>query len=45
MDLQINILTEMIVALGALLGLSADLLKSPKIVMKNIANVHRKHTV
>ena len=42
---QTNILTEMIVALGApvLLGSIVDLF--PKIVMKNIANLHRKHDV
>ena len=34
MVLHIDILTEMIVALGALLGSIVDLLKSPKIVMK-----------
>ena len=47
MGLQIYILTEMIVALGALVlpGSIVDLLISPKIVMKNIANMHRKHDV
>ena len=37
----------MIVALGALvlLGSIVDLLMFPKIVMKNIANMHRKHDV
>ena len=45
MGRQTNILTEMIVALGApvLLGSIVDLF--PKIVMKNIANLHRKHDI
>ena len=45
--LQIDILIEMIVALGALvlLGSIVELLMFPKIVMKNIANMHRKHDV
>ena len=45
--LQINILTEMVVALGALalLGSIVDLLIYPKIVMKNIAYMHGKHHV
>ena len=34
---QIDILTEMDVALGALLGSIVDLLIFPKIIMKNIA--------
>ena len=44
---QIDILTEMIVALGALvlLGSNVDIFIFPKIVMKNIANLHRKHDV
>ena len=44
---QIDILTEMIVALGApvLLGSNVDLLIFPKIVKKNIANLHRKQDV
>ena len=45
MGLQIDILTEMIVALGAPLDSIVDLLIFPKIVMKNIANMHRKHDV
>ena len=47
MGLQINILTEMVVALGALalLGSIVDLLIYPKIVMKNIAYMHGKHHV
>ena len=45
MGLQIDILTEMIFALGALLGSIVDLFIFPKIVMKNIANMHRKHDV
>ena len=47
MGRQTNILTEMIVALGALelLGSIVDLLIFPKIVMKNIANLHRKQDV
>ena len=45
MGLQIDILTEMIVALGALLDSIVDLLIFPKIVMKNIANMHRKHEI
>ena len=42
--LQIYILTQMIVALDALvfLGSILDLLIFQKIVMKNIANMHRK---
>ena len=45
--LQINILTEVLVALGALvlLGSIVNPLMFPKIVMKNIANKHRKHDV
>ena len=45
--LQIDILIEMLVALGALvlLGSIVNLLMFPKIVMKNIANMHRKHDV
>ena len=35
----------MIVALGALLGSIVDLLMFPKIVIENIANMHRKHDV
>ena len=35
----------MIVALSALLDSIVDLLIFPKIVMKNIANMHRKHDV
>ena len=45
LGLQVDILTEMDVALGALLGSIVDLLIIPKIVMKNIANMHRKHDV
>ena len=45
LGLQIDILTEMDVALGALLGSIVDLILFPKIVMKNIANMHRKHDV
>ena len=47
MGLQFNILTEMILALGALvlLGSNVDLFIFPKIVRKNIANLHRKHDV
>ena len=45
LGLQIDILTEMDVALGALLGSIVDLILFPKIVMKNIANMHRKHNV
>ena len=46
-SLQIDILTEMLVALDALvlLGSIVDLLMFPKIVIKNIANMHRKHDV
>ena len=45
--LQIDILIEMLVALGAflLLGSIVNLLMFPKFVMKNIANMHRKHNV
>ena len=45
--LQIDILIEMLVALGAflLLGSIVNLLMFPKFVMKNIANMHRKHDV
>ena len=45
--LEINILTEMIVASGALvlLGSIVDLLIFPKIVMKSIIDMHRKHDV
>ena len=48
MGLQINILTDMLIALGALvlLGFIVDLLMFPKIVIKkNIVNMHRKHDV
>ena len=40
-------LTQMIVALGAfvLLGSTVNLLMFPKIVIKNIANIHCKHNV
>ena len=46
-DVEINILTEMIVASGALvlLGSIVDLLIFPKIVMKSIIDMHRKHDV
>ena len=40
-----DIFTEMIVTLGAILGSLVDLLIFPKIIMKNIANMHRKHNV
>ena len=47
MSLQINILTEMLLALAAplLLGSIVDLLMLSKIVMKNIPYMHRKHDV
>ena len=45
--LQINILTEVLVALGSLvlLGSIVDLPIFPKIVMKSIIDMHRKHDV
>ena len=44
---QIDIFTKMIVALGALVpfGSIVDPLIFPKIVMKNVADMHRKHDV
>ena len=45
--LQINILTQMIVALGALvlLGSTVNLLMFPKIVIQNITNIDCEHDV
>ena len=47
MGLLISIFTELVVAFGALvlLGSIVDLLMFPKIVMRNIANMHRQHDV